>query len=151
MCGTEEPRLKPVVIEGTRLLVCARCARFGTEVQEPKPRRPQTPPARAGRRPVAPAPREEVEYDLALDYPDRIRRGREGRGWKREDLARQINEKLSVIEKLEKGKMRPDDALVSRLERALGVRLMERVEEEVPPSPRDTRPLTLGDLIRREE
>jgi putative transcription factor len=72
-------------------------------------------------------------------------------GWKREELARKINEKLSVLEKLEKGRMRPPDALVSKLERTLQVRLRERIEEGEGPQHTESTPLTLGDLIRRED
>ncbi len=46
--------------------------------------------------------------------------------------------------------MRPDDALLSKLERALRVRLRERVEEAPTQTRADRRPMTLGDLIRRE-
>jgi putative transcription factor len=156
MCGGEEPRLRAVLVEGTRLLLCPRCARFGTEIPQPavaRAPRSRPPPAAPTRTPPRAVPREpaEAEVDLAPDYPERIRRAREGKGWKQEELARRIQEKLSVIEKLEKGKMRPSDALVSKLERSLGVRLFERVEEEPPEERRGSRPLTLGDLIRREE
>lgn len=87
---------------------------------------------------------------MAPDYPERIRGAREAKGWKREELARRINEKLSIIEKLEKGKMRPDDRLVSRLQKALQVKLMERVVEEQTAEKSERRPVTLGDLIRRQ-
>jgi putative transcription factor len=146
MCGAEQPRLKSVSVEGTLLMLCDRCARFGTEVRKPAVRKVSR-PTRA-RTAVYP---EESEYDLALDYPERIRKARESRGWRREELARRINEKLSIIEKLEKGKIRPDDALVSRLEKALQIKLRERVEQGTPTRRTKTRPLTLGDLIRRED
>jgi putative transcription factor len=146
MCGAEQPRLRSTSVEGTLLMLCDRCARFGTEVRRPAVRKVARP---SPRRPAA-LP-EESEYDLALDFPDRIRKARESRGWKREELARKINEKLSIIEKLEKGKMRPDDALISKLEKALGIRLRERIGEARVTKRTKIRPLTLGDLIRREE
>ncbi len=71
-------------------------------------------------------------------------------GWKREELAKKINEKLSIIEKLEKGNIRPDDQLVSKLEKALRVKLRERIEQAQPAKKEESRPLTLGDLIKRE-
>lgn len=146
MCGAEQPRLRTVSVEGSVLMLCDRCSRFGTEVKRPAVRKAGKPS-----RVRAPLYPEESEYDLALDYPERIRRAREARGWRREDLAKRINEKLSIIEKLEKGKIRPDDGLVSKLERALKIKLREKVTTEVPIKRRETRPLTLGDLIRREK
>ncbi len=148
MCGTEQDRLRPVLVEGTRLRLCDRCSRFGEEIQPAKTRPATLPGARRTRtdRPIR-----EPEYDLAPDFPDRLRRAREAFGWKREELARRINEKLSVLEKLEKGRMRPTDTLVAKLERVLEIRLRERVEEGEAPRHTETRPLTLGDLIRRED
>ncbi len=148
MCGTEQDRLRPVLVEGTRLRLCDRCSRFGEEIRPAKTRPATLPGAPRTRtdRPVL-----ETEYDLAPDFPDRLRRAREAFGWKREELARRINEKLSVLEKLEKGRMRPPDTLVAKLERVLEIRLRERVEEGEAPRHTETRPLTLGDLIRRKD
>ncbi len=152
MCGTEQDRLRTVSVEGTRLGLCDRCSRFGEEIQPAKtrpatlPGAPRTRPRTRTDRPVR-----EPEYDLAPDFPDRLRRAREAFGWKREELARRINEKLSVLEKLEKGRMRPPDALVAKLERVLKIRPRERVEEGEAPRHTEARPLTLGDLIRRED
>lgn len=129
-------------------MLCDRCARFGVEVRRPETKRAVRPTRRPV--PVARLP-EESEYDLALDYPERIRRARESKGWRREDLAKKINEKLSIIEKLEKGKIRPDDKLVSKLERALRVKLRERMDEKGVTRKVERRPFTLGDLIRRED
>lgn len=148
MCGSEHPRLRAVSVEGTRLMLCDRCARFGEAIQPSPARRTPRPMTPRGRGP----PRaEESDYDLARDYPERIRGAREARGWKREELARKINEKLSVVEKLEKGRMRPPDTLVSKLERTLGVKLRERVEAGEASRHTEMRPLTLGDLIRKED
>ncbi len=130
-------------------MLCENCARFGVAVGPSKTSavvRPAGRPRRTAHRPAAPA----EEYDLATDLHARIRKAREAKGWKREELARKINEKLSIIEKLEKGNLRPDDRLVSKLEKALGIRLKERVEEAPPAKKERGRPLTLGDLIRRQ-
>lgn len=129
-------------------MLCDDCSRFGVAVKQTTAKRMVRPAARS-QRPVRDSP-VRVEYDLATDFPDRIRRGREAVGWKREDLARRINEKHSIIEKLEKGNIRPDDQLISKLERALGIRLRERIEEVQPAKREKSRPLTLGDLIKRQ-
>ncbi len=148
MCGAEQDRLRPVLVEGTRLRLCDRCSRFGEEIP-PAKTRPATLPSAPRTRTDRPV--RETEYDLAPDFPDRLRRAREAFGWKREELARRISEKLSVLEKLEKGRMRPPDTLVAKLERVLKIRLRERVEEGEAPRHTEATPLTLGDLIRRKD
>src|SRR5437870_10938400 len=68
------------------------------------------------------------ELELAEDFPQRIRQAREARGWKQADLGAKINERVSVIAKLESGTISPGDSLVRKLERELGIKLKERVE-----------------------
>ncbi|MFQ5919083.1 MAG: multiprotein bridging factor aMBF1 [Thermoplasmata archaeon] len=151
MCGAEQERLRAVSVEGTRLMLCDRCSRFGEEIRPAKTASARRPPPPRTPRALPDRPATEPEYDLASDFPDRLRRAREARGWKREELARRINEKLSVLEKLEKGRMRPPDTLVAKLERILEIRLRERIEEGEGPAHTEAQPLTLGDLIRRED
>ncbi|MEE9237063.1 MAG: multiprotein bridging factor aMBF1 [Thermoplasmata archaeon] len=134
-----------MTVEGSTLMLCDRCAKLGVEVRRPATKRIVRPSSRPAARHVL-----ESEYDLASDFHERIRRARESLGWKRDELAKKLNEKLSIVEKLEKGKIRPDDLLVSRLERTLHVGLREKVEEIETPEKSERKPLTLGDLIRRQ-
>src|SRR3990170_404812 len=112
VCGREVPRTKTVTVEGTVLNVCQDCARFGTEAG------PAASPAR--KRGVLPAVSERLEArarrmkerdvfaqsgeeDLADDYARRIRAAREARGWKQTDLGARINERVTIIAKIESG------------------------------------------------
>ncbi len=162
MCGQSVPRGKRVSIEGTVLMVCDRCARFGQEVAapagSPPPRGPGVDPniaarLEARRRRLTPKDiYEQVgEEDVLPSFGELIRRAREAKGWKREDLGRAVNERVSIIEKLEKEEMRPNDVLVPRLERALGIRLRGKVQPTPVRRSEGSRPLTLGDLVRFEE
>jgi putative transcription factor len=51
-------------------------------------------------------------------------------GWSREDLAEKVYEKVSVIGRVESGKMVPDIKLARKLEKILNVSLLEKVEDE---------------------
>jgi putative transcription factor len=65
-------------------------------------------------------------------------------------LGKRINEKASVLSKLETGKMTPNNILVSKLEHALKIKLLISISEDKipgPPQPQN-RELTLGDLIQ---
>jgi putative transcription factor len=158
LCGADVPRLKNVAIEATFLSVCGECARFGDEVASPAVRQSTMPPIIAQRlelrqRRMTPNDvyTQAGELELAEDFPARIRKAREARGWKQADLGAKINEKASVIAKLESGAIRPGDGLVRKLERELGIRLKEPVEPVAVKKPTAGGAVTLGDLIKMRE
>lgn len=88
--------------------------------------------------------------DLVIDYPERIRRARERKNLSQKELANSINEKWSIINKLETGDMRPSDSLVSKLERALNIRLKGKVEDVHVKRQEDAPSMTLADLLKEE-
>jgi putative transcription factor len=155
LCGSNVPQTRTVAIEGTILAVCPTCSRFGDEVMTPVVRRTSMPPVIAQRleaRTKRLTPRDVYsqagEEELTEDFPAKIRRAREARGWKQADLGAKINERASVIAKLEAGGMTPGDALVKKLERELGIRLKEKVEPVVMKRQAPAGGVTLGDLMR---
>jgi putative transcription factor len=158
LCGADVPHTKNVAIESTVLSVCNDCAKFGDEVSTPVVRRGSMPPVIAQRleaRKRRLTPRdvymETGEEELAEDFPARIRHAREARGWKQADLGAKINEKVSVIAKLESGTISPGDALVRKLEHELGIKLKEKVQPVSVKKQSASGNLTLGDLIRMRE
>lgn len=162
MCGRDVPRLRRVLIGGTELEVCSECARFGSDMAREVPAGEPVasgPAATAAPRTVRPAtrrPRDALsggEEELVEDYHARIRNGRSKMGLSQEDLAKRINEKKSVISRLETGEMRPSDKLVKTLERVLEIKLKERVELQMDDQAAKKRRaasggVTLGDLIK---
>ena len=141
MCGKDVVATSRVRIEGSVLALCPDCARFGQPIDPvPGPSAP-TAPAR-GPRPLAggarlAAPRRRLEerdlyteigeLELAPDWAQRVRRAREARNWKPEDLGKKLNEKKSIVLKIESGSFHPPDQLVRKLEHLLQIRL--RAEE----------------------
>ncbi len=145
MCGKEVPLTSRVRLERSVLSLCPDCARFGTLV-DPVPA-PATAtstegarfrPGMAVTRPSGPRRRLEErdlyqeigEMELAPDWNKRIRLAREARQWTPEVLGKKLNEKKSVVLKIESGSFRPPDALVRKIEHLLQVRL--RAEPETP-------------------
>ena len=151
MCGTDTGFVKTVSIDGAMLRACDRCAKFGTEVKSPV--RPMRASGAAG--PVRAPPKKRAERDiydemvtdLADDYPRRIMRARNALGLNQEELGKKINERKSVIQKLEAGDMVPDNRLIGKLERFLKIKLRVPRKEEHLRAPSDRRPVTIGDLI----
>ena len=155
LCGADVPRLKNVAIEATILSVCSSCSRFGDEVSTPALRQSTMPPIIAQRleaRQRRMTPKDVYaqggELELVDDFPQRIRQARDSRGWKQADLGAKINERASVIAKLESGTITPGDALVRKIERELGIRLKERVQPVAIKKQAASGGLTLGDLMK---
>lgn len=134
MCGSEVEVPNRVRVEGTVMGLCADCARFGTVLEAP----PAPPPAARGLPPPyavsrgSPGRRSLEERDLYAEMPElelvpdwghRIREAREKLTWTPEELAKRLNEKKSVVLKLESGSFHPPDATVRKVERLLHVRL----------------------------
>lgn len=159
LCGKDVTFCKKVMIEGVLLEVCAECAKFGTEAKKRQP-------TEAGPRPIIEQRLERRERrfkpkdvyteggveELVEDFPARIRNARASKGMTQKELAMKLNEKQTIISKIESGSMRPDDKLIRKLQKELGIVLKEkvRVEEEERLTPRATGAsgLTLADLIR---
>ena len=157
MCGKEVPYLKTVVIEGAVLKVCEDCAKFGNEVS-PKEARKYVRASSAISERLEMRERRMREKDvledeevLDPDFPEKIREARRNLGLTQEELAKKINEKHSVIAKIEHGELVPDENLRKKLEKALDIKLMIKMEPvHVQKKSEQRRGLTLGDLIKLE-
>ncbi|MCS7126315.1 MAG: multiprotein-bridging factor 1 family protein [Aigarchaeota archaeon] len=72
------------------------------------------------------------EYEYVEDFGRLIREAREKMGLTQEDLAKQLNEKVTVIRKIEAGEFNPSIELVKKIERLLKIKiLVPAVEEEL--------------------
>ena len=145
MCGKDVPQTSLVRLERSVLTLCPDCARFGTLVDPPVVSAAPEATASGGFRPGlgvtrATGPRRRLEerdlyqeigeMELVPDWNKRIRISREALQWTPEVLGKKLNEKKSVVLKIESGSFRPPDALVRKIEHLLKVRL--RAEPEAP-------------------
>lgn len=142
-------------IEGANLLVCRECVNLASSTwQKPvKTRKPVTtsksPANLASVRPH-PARRELDEEILVDNYGARIKNAREAKKWTQEELARRINEKASIIGKIETQKIVPDIGLVRKLEHVFNMSLLTKTSDTPPrPSVSETKSaaLTLADVV----
>ena len=93
--------------------------------------------------------------ELVEDFEVRIRRAREKMSLSHEDLGKEINEKISVLRKIERGKMTPDNKLAVKLEHSLKIELLVQTSRQKIPKIEIHRPAnhkpTLGDLVTLEK
>lgn len=159
MCGTDVPRTKFVNVEGAALHVCARCEKYasseaaktetGRIVMPSVAQRLETRQKRHRERDVFSSG---GEKELVLDYPERVKDARRKKGLSQDELAKIINEKKSVVVKVESGDMRPSDKLVKKLERALETPLRGSIETEATGTRSAySQGMTLGDFVKYED
>jgi putative transcription factor len=88
-------------------------------------------------------------------FGEKIRQAREKIGLSHEDLGKKLNEKVSLLRKIETGKMKPDNKLATKLNHILKIKLIVPASEEKVPQaeiPRTaSQELTLGDLMKMDK
>ncbi len=178
MCGADTSSPNTVKVEGAELDVCDDCADFGTEVRTQESSSSSTKYSTSsssdsgsgssgsggssssgtsassggggGRR------RDMFDEmdEVAQDYDQRIRQARETAGMNQEELASQLNEKASLIRKLERGDTLPSDSVKTKLERELDIVLTEgggSADETEWSGGSSDGEYTLGDVVQRKD
>jgi putative transcription factor len=138
MCGKEGELFRSKV-EGTILNVCQRCSGFGTVLGEVNLVQKS-----------AVYSSEPVEERVVQDYANIVKKAREIKGLKQEELGQRMAERESVISKVESGALRPSLKLARRFEKALGISLVEE-DKKIGFSGKikSGAGLTIGDLLKK--
>ena len=92
--------------------------------------------------------------EVAQDYDQRIRSARESAGLSQEELAKSMNEKASLIRKLEQGQTLPSDDVQRKLERKLEISLSagsDEAEDADWDGGSSSGEYTLGDVVERKD
>jgi putative transcription factor len=168
MCGAEKSSLTTTKVEGAELELCDDCTDFGTTVETESTSTTSTKYSTSssdgssssstgggstggggggGRR------RDMFDQmdEIASDYDEQIRAAREDEGLSREDLAKELNEKASLISKLERGDVLPSDDVRTKLEKRLGISLAEGSGDDGSDWETDSSMTqTLGDVVERK-
>lgn len=168
MCGAETSSPTTVEIEGAELDVCDDCADFGTEVEQQSTGSASTKystdsssggssgSSSAGGASGSSNTRRRDMFDdmdeVVQDYDERIRNAREAAGLSQKELAQELNEKASLIRKLERGASLPSDSVQGKLERKLDITLTEGgVDDTEWEGGASTGEYTLGDVVQRKD
>ena len=168
MCGAERASLTTTKVEGAELELCDDCKEFGTEVRTQSSSSTSTKystsssgskssgSSSSGGSSGGGSSRRRDMFDdmdeIAGDYDERIRGAREGRGLSQEDLADELNEKVSLIRKLERGDILPSDGVRKKLERKLDITLVDGDStDDSEWSGGGSTTTTLGDVVKRKD
>ncbi|MGM5479858.1 MAG: multiprotein bridging factor aMBF1 [Nanobdellota archaeon] len=150
MCGNKDVKTTRAKVEGVEMSLCPACLRFGTPLKDHTSTLTQNKTRQRNRNKFRSDPDENKQ--LIGTFPSIIKRAREQKGLTHEKLAKQINEKESLIHKFESNSMRPRFSVARKLERLLNIQLIEEAEAkpedmELPSSTKDEG-LTMGDILK---
>jgi len=168
MCGKEVSSPSRVKIEGAELDVCDECTDFGTELKtedsssSTSTKYSTSSSGSSGSSSSSSSSsggggRRRDMFDemdeIAQDFDDQIRSARESSGLSQKELAQQLNEKASLIRKLEQGNSLPSDDVRKKIEKSLGIDLSAggSADDEDWSGGSSDGSYTLGDVVQRKD
>jgi len=145
ICGRPDARAV-ILVEGAKMVACGNCMRSGKVLYRLD---------EEGEMPAVPelakrAAMEETE-EITEGFGKKIKAARDKMGVKLEVVAEKINEMESYLDAIENERMVPTFSVAKKIERELGVKLIEKSTREVTTEPSTSRGKfsepTLGDAL----
>ena len=155
MCGHITEDLQRAIVEGTMLLLCDKCAKFGEVVQFKRPSDDIVDKRLAFRRTSRFASstvsgyREEEEI-VVDDFFKIVKNARDQTGKTQDDVAKDLAEKVSVLRGVESGSMVPSMQLAKKLEQYFRIQIIKKlnIKEEEPTIRSSGSAYTIGDFVK---
>ncbi len=142
MCGQDADSLKKVKIEGAVLKVCDSCAEMGEEVKTSSKRQKKK---KSGSR--SSGSKKGSSEVLVNDYGDRVKEAREDETLSIQELSDELNEKESLLKKVEQQELKPDKPLANKLSKRFNITLYTNPEvTDYSQEKGDTRKATMEDV-----
>lgn len=129
-------RGQKVLIEGAKITVCQSCAQYGVKIKNfpratDKVKQNYAKPKSAAKKKVY---SREIDdgLEIVADYVNRIRKARNSRGLNQDQFAQKLNEKPSLLRRIEAGKVIPTIKLAKKIEQVYEITLVKKVDEIEP-------------------
>ena len=144
MCG-KEGELFAALVEGTELNVCKSCSSHGKTLRRVKPTQKKIKKSEKQKE-----PEKEIIQTIVENYAKLIKSAREKTGLSQKDFANKLNEKESIIHKLETGNLKPSINLARKLEKFCNIKLVKQIEIKPLKGKKAVsgEGLTIGDIIK---
>lgn len=150
LCG-KQGELFRAKIEGSELTVCGNCSKYGKVLGAIRPALKSTDKAATNEKYPNEKPKEPEEFILA-NYSELIRKKREQLKLNQEDFAKLLNEKLSILHKIETNSFEMPLDQAKKFEKILHIKLVEVFKEpDVKILQQKQQGFTLGDFIKIKE
>ncbi|MFW9940778.1 MAG: multiprotein bridging factor aMBF1 [Candidatus Thorarchaeota archaeon] len=122
-----------VLLEGAKITVCDNCAQHGTKIYKPitniqknnkgQIRSKTTPKKRSFK------PKGVEELEIVIDYAKRIRNVRNNLRLNQDQFAQKLNEKPSLLRRIEAGKVEPTIKLAKKIQEMYKIKLLKKIDE----------------------
>ena len=150
MCG-KKGELTEAVVEGVVMHVCNTCSKFG-HVVPLQPNVVKEDQRRVQEKKVF-KKTDDLTEGIVDDFAKIVKQGREKKGLKQEELAKEIAEKESLMHSVESGHIKPSFKTAKKLEVFLGIKLIEKYEKKAETKDVNFKDesLTIADLLRAKK
>jgi len=142
---------KAANVDGVMMMLCPNCIRHGEVIPTPKTQTvAQKPSLDRIKKPPVKDIYKDMNKELVTGWNEKIKKAREKKGLTREELGFKIGERTVTISKIENGDLRPSDKMIEKLQKELGINLVEEITESSASlgGTRSSSRLTLGDFIK---
>ena len=122
-----------VLLEGAKITVCHNCAQHGTKIHKtPTPiqmkssyrhRPSQTPKRQMYKNDLV------ENLEIVQDYAKKIREARNDLRLNQDQFAQKLNEKPSLLRRIESGKVEPTIKLAKKIENIYQIKLLKKIDE----------------------
>ncbi|MBI4140545.1 TIGR00270 family protein [Candidatus Woesearchaeota archaeon] len=143
LCGKPDAVVE-CVVEGISMKVCVQCKKFGRVVGRVREKLPELVPKKSV---FDDAPAELI----VIDYGKRIKNARERSNKTQDEFAQMINEKVSLLRKMEAGQFELPLETARKMERLLRIQLVEKDESskvKMLHEHKKSEGFTIGDIIK---
>lgn len=147
---------KRVLLEGTKITVCQNCAQHGVILHKPLLNRSKKNPHYSIK--TSPSKQKVIKkniiYDLEIvpEFAKKIKNVRNSLGLNQDQFAQKLNEKPSLLRRIETGKVTPTIKLAKKIQEVYNIILLQKSDDAIGANVRDSKYMkkssrsSLGDL-----
>ncbi|MFX1339626.1 MAG: multiprotein bridging factor aMBF1 [Promethearchaeota archaeon] len=121
-----------VLLEGAKITVCDSCAQHGAKIQNiptiiQKNKRPSQGTQDFPKRPKL---KKDIldDWEIVPDYAKKIRNKRNSLGINQDQFAQKLNEKPSLLRRIEAGKVEPTIKLAKKIEHVYNINILKKTD-----------------------
>lgn len=122
-----------VLLEGAKIIVCQSCAQHGVKIHKSPEPTPFKKPKYNQSTHTSKKPKSYQDtfnnLEIVPDYAKRIRNTRNSHNLNQVEFAQNLNEKPSLLRRIEAGKVEPTIKLAKKIEQIYHIKLLKKVDE----------------------